>query len=54
MLLADDLAVARALTDQAKTLAEISFLTGSRDAGALFALAGETTSDHGEHTLDSK
>jgi outer membrane protein TolC len=40
MLLADELALVRALTDQGRMLAEISFLTGSRDTGDLVALAG--------------
>jgi len=46
MLLADQLALAHALYDQATRLAEISFLTGSRDVGALVALAGEASFDH--------
>jgi outer membrane protein TolC len=55
MLLADRLAVARALTDQATMLADISFLTGSRDLGALVALAGDPASDHDGHAShDSK
>lgn len=55
MLLADQLALARALTDQSTMLAEISFLTGSRDMGALIALAGEPPSDHDGHNFqDSK
>jgi outer membrane protein, heavy metal efflux system len=55
MLLADELALAHALTDQATLLAGISFLTGSRDLGGLIALAGDPTSDHDEHlSHDSK
>jgi cobalt-zinc-cadmium efflux system outer membrane protein len=55
MLLADQLAVARALTDQGTMLADISFLTGSRDIGALVALAGDPASDHDGHVNhDSK
>jgi outer membrane protein TolC len=46
MLLAGDLALARALTDQARMLAEISFLTGSRDIRALVSLAGDPSPDH--------
>jgi outer membrane protein TolC len=49
MLLADQLALAHALTDQNTLLAEISFLTGSRDAGTLVALAGSPPSDHEDH-----
>jgi outer membrane protein TolC len=52
MLLADQLAMARALTDQAKTLAEISFLTSSRDMGALLTLAGAPGPGHDGHSLD--
>jgi outer membrane protein, heavy metal efflux system len=46
MLVADDLAFAEALTDQATMIEELSFLTGSRDPGALAALAGTPPSDH--------
>ena len=46
MLLADDLALARALTDQGKLFAEIAFFTGSRDAVSLVALAGDPPPDH--------
>ncbi len=49
MLLADQLALARALTDQARLLAEIAFLTGSRDMGTLVALAGDSSSDQVGH-----
>jgi cobalt-zinc-cadmium efflux system outer membrane protein len=52
MLLADQLALARALTDQATFLAEISFLTGTRDTGTLVALAGNPASDHDGHRPD--
>ena len=41
MLLANELTLARALTDQGGMLAEISFLTGTRDMGTLVSLAGE-------------
>jgi outer membrane protein TolC len=40
MLLADDLALARALADQGTLLAGIEYLTGARDVGALTLLAG--------------
>jgi hypothetical protein len=40
MLLADELALAHALSDQDALLAEISFLTGTRDPAGLAALAG--------------
>jgi cobalt-zinc-cadmium efflux system outer membrane protein len=50
MQLADQLALANALTDQATMLAEISFLTGIRDEGALVALAGDPPTDH-DHPL---
>lgn len=46
MLVADQLALAEALTDQNSVLANVSFLTGSRDPGAVLALAGKPTSDH--------
>lgn len=52
MLLADQLALAHALTEQGALLAEISFLTGSRDAGALLALAGDPPPDHDDPTPD--
>lgn len=55
MLLADQLALARALADQGAIVAELSLLTGSRDAGALAALAGDPTSNHdGQTPADSK
>jgi outer membrane protein TolC len=55
MLLADDLALAHALTNQAQVLAEISLLTGSRDMGALVTLAGDPPPDHDDsETLGSK
>ena len=44
MALANQLALARALTDQATVMAQICFLTGSRDEGQLVALAGEPDS----------
>jgi len=46
MLLADQLAQAHALADQATILAEISFLTGSNDVAGLIALAGNPPPDH--------
>jgi outer membrane protein, heavy metal efflux system len=49
MLLADRLALAQALTDQGSLLAEISFLTGTRDPGTLPSLAGEPPADHVDH-----
>jgi len=49
LLLADELALSRALTDQGGFLAEISLLTGSRDMGDLVALAGDPASDHDSH-----
>ncbi|HEY1791718.1 MAG TPA: TolC family protein [Opitutaceae bacterium] len=48
-LLTDELALARALTDQNSVLAEISLLTGSRDISTLVALAGDPASDHAGH-----
>ena len=55
MLLADELALAHALTEQDSMIAEISFLTGSHDVGTLVALAGDLASDHdGHHPDDSK
>jgi cobalt-zinc-cadmium efflux system outer membrane protein len=55
MLLADELMLAHALTDQNRLLAEISLLTGSRDVGALVALAGDPSPDHEDHSSpDSK
>ena len=52
LLLADELILAHALTDQDTLLAEIAFLTGSRDPGALIALAGNPPSDHDGHNPD--
>jgi cobalt-zinc-cadmium efflux system outer membrane protein len=46
MLLADELVVARALTDQETLLAEIIFLTGARDTEALVAVAGQPAPGH--------
>jgi cobalt-zinc-cadmium efflux system outer membrane protein len=46
MLLADELALAEALTEQDTLLAEISYLTGSHDVGALVALAGDPSDEH--------
>jgi outer membrane protein TolC len=55
MLLADELALDHALTDQDTLLAELSFFSGSRDAGALAALAGDPPTDHDGHLFnDSK
>jgi outer membrane protein TolC len=54
MLLADELVLARALTDQATMLAELSFLTGSRDPHSLEELAGTPAPDHDDLTEDSK
>jgi hypothetical protein len=54
MLLADELALARALTEQDTMLARISFLTGSPDTGALVALAGEPPIDDDAHNSDTK
>jgi cobalt-zinc-cadmium efflux system outer membrane protein len=55
MLLADELALAHALTDQGNLLAEIAFYTGSRDVDALVALAGDPSQEHDNHNpTDSK
>jgi outer membrane protein TolC len=55
MLLADQLALARALADQSAIVAEISLLTGSRDVGSLVALAGDPPPDHdGQTPAESK
>jgi outer membrane protein TolC len=51
-LLADQLALARALTDQGAMLAEIELLTGSRDAATLAALAGDRASGGAEPNPD--
>jgi outer membrane protein TolC len=54
-LLADELVSARALTDQATILAEISFLTGSHDFGTVLTLAGDPPPDHDDaNTENSK
>jgi outer membrane protein TolC len=52
MLLANELALDHALADQNMLLAEISFLTGSRDAGTLVALAGDPHSGRDGHSPD--
>jgi outer membrane protein TolC len=52
MLLANELALDHALTRQNTIFAEIYFLTGSRDVGALVALAGDPPSDHDGHSPD--
>jgi outer membrane protein TolC len=52
MLLTNQLALAHALTDQSSLLAEVSFLTGNRETGALVALAGEPAPDHDGHTSE--
>jgi outer membrane protein TolC len=52
MLLANQLALAHALTDQNSLFAEISFLTGSREADALVALGGEPAPGHDGHNSD--
>jgi outer membrane protein TolC len=46
LLLADQVALARALTDQAALRAEISYLTGSRSEDRLVALAGDPSREH--------
>jgi outer membrane protein TolC len=53
LLLADQLALAQALTDQAAMLAEISLLTGSRDPGSLLLLAGDPAASHDHNLPDS-
>jgi len=53
MLLADQLALARALTEQATLLAEVSLLTGSRDMGTLLLLAGNPPPDHDDPISDN-
>jgi cobalt-zinc-cadmium efflux system outer membrane protein len=50
MILTDELAMARALTQQNTLIAEISFLTGSRDVRTLVALAGNPSTAPGAHT----
>jgi outer membrane protein TolC len=55
MLLADQLALDRALTSQATLIAGISFLTGVHDAATLAALAGDPApDDDGQNHKDSK
>ena len=49
MLLADELALDRALTTQATLIAGISFLTGARDMGTLLALAGNPPDEGQDH-----
>jgi outer membrane protein TolC len=51
-LLANRLALARALTDQDSMLAQIAFITGSRDVGTLVMLAGNSPSGDGGESLD--
>ncbi len=53
MLVADQLALAQALTGQNTLLAEVSYLTGTRDQGSLVALAGKPTSDHEGHSPEA-
>ena len=53
MLLTDELGLAQALTDQGMLLADLSFLTGSRDVGALVALAGVPSPGHDGHNPDN-
>jgi cobalt-zinc-cadmium efflux system outer membrane protein len=52
-LLADDIVLARSLSEQGTILSEISFLAGSHDPGALFALAGSPPPDHEDAPFDS-
>ena len=55
MLVADQIALAHAVTDQDKLLAETAYLTGARDLGALFALAGNPSpSDEDQDSTVSK
>jgi len=49
LLLANQLALAQALTDQGAMLAEISYLVGGRDLGSLVALAGDPPSGPDAH-----
>jgi len=49
LLLANQLALAQALTDQGTMLAEISYLVGSRDLGSLETLAGDPPSGPDAH-----
>jgi outer membrane protein TolC len=53
-LLADQLALARALADQDSMLAQIAFITGSRGVGTLVMLAGNPPSDDGRQPPESK
>jgi outer membrane protein TolC len=53
LLLADEAALARALTDQDMLLAEIGYLTGSQDAADLVALGGDSASAHAVHPTPS-
>jgi cobalt-zinc-cadmium efflux system outer membrane protein len=53
MLLVDELSQARALTEQGKIIAEISFLTGCRDIGSVLALAGASPPDHDDVMPDT-
>ncbi len=46
MLVADQLGLAQALTNQASLFAELCFLTGCRDSAALAALAGDSPAGH--------
>jgi outer membrane protein TolC len=52
MLLADNLALARALADQDRMLAELQYLTGIRDPSALVSMAGEPPPDHDDIDLE--
>lgn len=49
LLLADQLALAQALADQAGMFADIALFTGARDAGALAELGGDPAAAHGSH-----
>ena len=53
MLVADELGLAQALTNQASVLAEVCFLTGCRDPVALAALAGDPPSGRGHISENS-
>jgi len=52
-LLADEVAVGHSLNEQGTLLAEISFLTGTRDMGALLALAGNPPADHDDYPTET-
>jgi outer membrane protein, heavy metal efflux system len=54
MLLGDQLALDRALANQDMLLAQVSFLTGSRDTGDLVALAGNSSLGNDDHSDLSK